>query len=65
MAGLWFEDLTEGLKIDAEWTRTVTEADNVLFSSMKMNVQKLHPDAEFAAKTESANPWSIRFSLWG
>jgi acyl dehydratase len=56
MAGLWFEDLTEGRVIDAEWTRTVTEADNVLFCSMTMNVQKLHLDAEFAANTEFGRP---------
>jgi len=56
MAGRWFEELTEGLRIDAEWTRTVTEADNVLFCSMTMNVQKLHLDAEFAAATEFGRP---------
>ena len=56
MSGLWFEDLTEGRVIDAEWTRTVTEADNVLFCSMTMNVQKLHLDAEFAAATEFGRP---------
>lgn len=56
MSGLWFEDLTEGRVIDAEWTRTVTEADNVLFCSMTMNVQKLHLDAEFAAASEFGRP---------
>ncbi len=56
MAGLWFEDLTEGRVIDAEWTRTVTDADNVLFCSMTMNVQKLHLDAEFARGTEFGRP---------
>ena len=34
------------------WTRTVTEMDNVLFSSLTMNVQPLHLDEEFAKKTE-------------
>ncbi len=56
MSGLWFEDLTEGRVIDAEWTRTVTEADNVMFCGMTMNVQKLHLDAEFAASTEFGRP---------
>jgi acyl dehydratase len=56
MAGLWFEELAEGTVIDAEWTRTVTEADNVLFCSMTMNVQKLHLDAEFAKETEFGRP---------
>lgn len=56
MAGLWFEELTVGRVVDAEWTRTVTEADNVLFSSMTMNVQKLHLDVEFARETEFGRP---------
>jgi acyl dehydratase len=42
--------------IDAEWTRTVTEADNVLFCGMTMNVQPLHLDAEFAKSTEFGRP---------
>ena len=56
MAGLWFDDLTEGREIDAEWSRTITETDNLLFSSMTMNVQPLHLDAEFAAGTEFGKP---------
>ncbi len=56
MAGLWFEDLPAGRVIDAEWRRTVTEADNVLFCSMTMNVQQLHLDAEFAKTTEFGRP---------
>jgi acyl dehydratase len=56
MAGLWFEELPEGRVIDAEWGRTVTEADNVLFCSMTMNVQRLHLDAAFAAETEFGRP---------
>ena len=56
MAGLWFEQLAEGMVIDAEWTRTVTEADNVLFCGMTMNVQPLHLDAEFAKTTEFGRP---------
>ncbi|HUA78657.1 MAG TPA: MaoC family dehydratase, partial [Acetobacteraceae bacterium] len=56
MAGLFFEDLAEGRIIDAEWTRTITEADNVLFCSLTMNVQKLHLDAEYAKQTEFGRP---------
>lgn len=56
MAGLWFEDLTEGKVVDAEWTRTVTESDNVMFCGLTMNVQKLHLDAEFAAGTPYGKP---------
>jgi acyl dehydratase len=56
MSGLFFEDLTEGRVIDAEWTRTVTEGDNVFFCSLTMNVQKLHLDAEYAKGTEFGRP---------
>jgi acyl dehydratase len=56
MAGLWFEDLTEGKVVDAQWTRTVTESDNVMFCALTMNVQKLHLDAEFAAGTPYGKP---------
>ena len=47
MAGLWFEEMTEGLVVDAEWRRTLTEADNTLFCGMTMNVARLHLDAEY------------------
>jgi acyl dehydratase len=56
MAGLYFEDLTPGRTVDAEWTRTVTEADNVLFCGMTMNVARLHLDAEYMAGTEFGRP---------
>ena len=52
MAGLYFEEFTVGRNFDHAWTRTVTEMDNVLFSSLTMNVQPLHLDEEFASKTE-------------
>ena len=52
MSGLYFEEFTVGRAFDNEWTRTVTEMDNVLFSSLTMNVQPLHLDEEFASKTE-------------
>jgi acyl dehydratase len=50
--GLWFEQLPEGLLVKHQVTRTVTEADNVLFSCLTMNPQPLHLDAEFARATE-------------
>ncbi|HMJ99698.1 MAG TPA: MaoC family dehydratase, partial [Reyranella sp.] len=52
MAGLYFEEFAVGRVFDHAWTRTVTEMDNVLFSSLTMNVQPLHIDEEFASKTE-------------
>jgi acyl dehydratase len=56
MAGLWYEQFEVGHRFDHDWTRTLTEMDNVLFSSLTMNVQPLHIDAEFAAQTEFGRP---------
>ncbi len=50
--GRWFEDLTPGLVIDHAITRTITEADNTLFSVMTMNPAPLHLDRAFAETTE-------------
>ena len=52
MPGLYFEEFAEGQVFEHPWTRTVTEADNVLFSTMTMNPAKLHLDAAYAATTE-------------
>ena len=52
MAGLYFEEFAVGRVFEHPWTRTVTEMDNVLYSSLTMNVQPLHIDEEFASKTE-------------
>jgi hypothetical protein len=38
MPGLFLEDFTDGLVIDADWRRAVTEADNVLFCGMAMTI---------------------------
>ncbi|MGE8163765.1 MaoC family dehydratase [Paraburkholderia sp. NPDC080076] len=56
MAGLYFEDFEIGRAFEHAWSRTVTEMDNVLFSCLTLNVQPLHIDAEFAAKTEFGKP---------
>ena len=56
MAGLYYEEFLVGQEFAHAWTRTVTEMDNVLFTSLTMNVQPLHLDAEFAAKTEFGKP---------
>ena len=52
MAGLYFEEFTEGQVFEHAIGRTVTEMDNVLFSTLTMNPQPLHLDEEFAKKTE-------------
>ena len=47
--GLWFEELEVGVVYAHRPGRTVTEADNVLFSTLTMNHQALHLDAVFSA----------------
>lgn len=56
MAGLYLEDLTPGLVIRHALTRSVTEMDNVLFSSLTFNPQPLHVDFDYAAKSEWGRP---------
>jgi len=48
MAGLTFDELSVGQVFTHQPARTVTEADNLLFSTLTMNPQPLHLDAEFA-----------------
>jgi acyl dehydratase len=52
VAGLYFEQFTEGQVFEHAMTRTVTEMDNVLFTTLTMNPQPLHLDEEFARRTE-------------
>lgn len=52
MAGLYFEEFEVGGAIPHALTRTVTETDNLLFSTMTHNPQPLHLDAEYAGATE-------------
>jgi acyl dehydratase len=52
MAGLFFEEFTEGQVFEHPLPRTGTEMDNTMFSLMTMNPQPLHIDAHFAEQTE-------------
>jgi acyl dehydratase len=52
MPGLWFDEFREGMVFDHALGRTITEMDNVLFSTLTMNPQPLHIDFEFA-RTQS------------
>ncbi|MFI4947871.1 MAG: MaoC family dehydratase [Alphaproteobacteria bacterium] len=56
MAGLYFEEFAEGQIFEHALRRTVTEMDNVLFTTLTMNPQPLHLDAEFAKTTEFGRP---------
>jgi acyl dehydratase len=46
--GLWFEEMEPGVRYLHRPGRTITEADNVLFTTLTMNTQALHLDAAFA-----------------
>lgn len=47
--GLWFEEFEQGTIYAHAPGRTVSEADNVLFTTLTMNSQALHLDAAWAA----------------
>ena len=46
--GLWFEEFEIGVVYEHRPGRTITEADNVLFTTLTMNTQALHLDAAFS-----------------
>jgi len=52
MAGRYFDQWQVGDKLLHEIRRTVTETDNLLFSTMTHNPQPLHIDAEAARASE-------------
>jgi len=52
MAGRFFDEWQVGDRIEHEIRRTVTETDNLLFSTMTHNPQPLHLDAEAAKASE-------------
>lgn len=52
MAGKYFEELEVGAVFQHQPSRTVTETDNLLFTTLTHNTQPLHLDAEFAATTQ-------------
>lgn len=54
--GLWFEELEPGKVVQHAVRRTVTETDNVLFTTMTMNTAPLHLDASYAATTQFKKP---------
>lgn len=52
MAGKYFDDLEVGMVIRHPIGRTITEMDNVLFSTLTMNNQPLHLNEDFAKNTQ-------------
>ncbi|HEY1967948.1 MAG TPA: MaoC family dehydratase [Pseudonocardia sp.] len=56
VSGRWFEQLPVGTVVQHATRRTVTETDNVLFTTMTMNPAPLHLDHDYAAGTEFGKP---------
>ncbi len=56
MAGLYFEEFVIGQRFVHEIHRTVTDMDNMLFSSMTYNPAPIHIDYAYAATTEFGKP---------
>lgn len=52
MAGLWFDELEVGQTFEHAIRRTITETDNVLFTTMTHNPAQLHLDEEYC-RTET------------
>ena len=56
--GRWFEELAVGDVIPHALTRTVTETDNVLMTTMTLNPARLHLDHDYAeTRPSSAGRW--------
>jgi acyl dehydratase len=56
VSGRWFEELPVGFTVDHVTRRTVTETDNVLFTTMTMNPAPMHLDADYASRSEFGRP---------
>jgi acyl dehydratase len=56
MAGRWFEEFEVGQVFEHEIRRTVTEADNVWFSTATHNPAAIHLDHEYCKGTEFGRP---------
>lgn len=52
MAGLWFDELAVGQRFEHAIRRTVTETDNLLFTTLSHNPAQLHLDAEYMKDSE-------------
>lgn len=51
MAGKYYEDLEVGSTLKHPMGRTITEMDNVMFTSLTMNTQPLHLNEDYAKNT--------------
>lgn len=56
MAGLYFEQFEVGHVFKHEIRRTVTDMDNILYSSLTYNPAPIHIDHAYSASTELGKP---------
>ncbi|HVW34605.1 MAG TPA: MaoC family dehydratase [Acidimicrobiia bacterium] len=56
VSGRWFEELPVGFTVEHVVRRTVTETDNIMFTTMTMNPAAPHLDFDYAARTEFGRP---------
>ncbi len=54
--GMWFDEFAVGQVVPHALTRTITEADNVGFSTQTLNPAPLHIDAHYASTTSFGKP---------
>lgn len=54
--GMWFEDFEVGAVISHPLTRTVTESDNISFTTSTLNPAPIHLDADYCATTDFGKP---------
>ena len=52
MPGVWFDEMYVGQEFDHPIRRTVTETDNLLFTTLSHNPAQLHLDAEYMKGSE-------------
>ena len=62
--GLWFEEYEEGVCYKHRPGRTVTEADDVVFTTLTMNTQPLHLDAAWSASQPGFGGQRLVNSMW-
>lgn len=56
MAGRWFEQFVDGEVIAHDTRRTVTETDNIIFTTLSMNPAAIHLDHDYSSRTEFGKP---------
>src|SRR5699024_4283174 len=62
--GLWFEEYREGARYLHRPGRTVTETDDVLFTTLTMNTQPLHLDAHWSSQQPGFGGKRLVNSMW-